>query len=69
MSSSLWSGWYVEVSGSTHLLVPMLASKFLRRIASSESDPDKADASTSLLEYLMTFRTYKANVMSCDVLS
>ena len=62
------SGWFEE-TGSIYLLVPMLASKVLRRTASSESDPDKADAKISLLEYLMTFRTYGiiSHVMPCIV--
>lgn len=61
---------YEGVAGRDYLLVPMLASKFLRRIASSESDSDKADASISLLEYLITFRTCKitCHVTLCHII-
>lgn len=41
----------------SHLLVPMLASNVLRRVASSELELASAEASTNLLLYLMTFST------------
>ena len=58
---------FAMADSGPHLLVPTLASKFLRRTANSESEFASADASTSLLEYLMTFKTYSKQVTGMGI--